>query len=79
VPAGKLKWNTGYYWTVQGYDGGMYSDATPYSLSVQVPEPVITSGLSQNSSDHGFDASIGNYTTSDTDASISTAGPSLDV
>ncbi|MFE7752624.1 LamG-like jellyroll fold domain-containing protein [Streptomyces sp. NPDC057428] len=79
VPAGKLKWGANYYWTVQGYDAGMYSDATPYALSVQVPQPVITSGLSQNSSDHGFDASIGNYTTSDTDASISTVGPSLDV
>lgn len=79
VPAGKLKWGANYYWTVQGYDAGMYSDAVPYALSVQVPQPVITSGLSQNSSDHGFDASIGNYTTSDTDASISTVGPSLDV
>ncbi|MFI7385966.1 LamG-like jellyroll fold domain-containing protein [Streptomyces sp. NPDC049813] len=79
VPAGKLKWGGNYYWTVQSYDAGLYSTATPYSLSVQVPQPVITSGLSQNSSDHGFDASIGNYTTSDTDASISTVGPSLDV
>ncbi|MER5181772.1 LamG-like jellyroll fold domain-containing protein [Streptomyces sp. NPDC002896] len=79
VPAGKLAWNKNYTWTVQAYDGGLYSPADPYAMSVQVPQPVITSGLSQNSSDHGFDASIGNYTTSDTDASISTVGPSLDV
>ncbi|WP_406170089.1 LamG-like jellyroll fold domain-containing protein [Streptomyces sp. NBC_00996] len=81
VPAGKLAWGKAYTWTVQAYDSttALYSPAEPYALSVQVPQPVITSGLSQNSSDHGFDASIGNYTTSDTDASISTVGPSLDV
>ncbi|MFL4949989.1 LamG-like jellyroll fold domain-containing protein [Streptomyces sp. MMS24-I31] len=81
VPAGKLAWGKSYSWTVQAYDSAtnLYSPADPYQLSVQVPQAVITSGLSQNSSDHGFDASIGNYTTSDTDASISTVGPSLDV
>ncbi|MFJ8136846.1 LamG-like jellyroll fold domain-containing protein [Streptomyces sp. NPDC096013] len=81
VPAGKLAWGKNYTWEVQAYDAttALYSPADPYELSVQVPQPVITSGLSQNSSDHGFDASIGNYTTSDTDASISTVGPSLDV
>ncbi|WP_189934545.1 LamG-like jellyroll fold domain-containing protein [Streptomyces aurantiogriseus] len=81
VPAGKLAWGTSYSWTVQAYDSAtnLYSPATPYEISVQVPQTVITSGLSQNSSDHGFDASIGNYTTSDTDASVSTVGPSLDV
>ncbi|WP_307043570.1 LamG-like jellyroll fold domain-containing protein [Streptomyces achromogenes] len=81
VPAGKLAWGKNYSWTVQAYDAttALYSPADPYEISVQVPQTVITSGLSQNSSDHGFDASIGNYTTSDTDASISTVGPSLDV
>ncbi|MEW2134469.1 LamG-like jellyroll fold domain-containing protein, partial [Streptomyces sp. NPDC005435] len=81
VPAGKLAWGKSYSWTVKAYDPTtkLYSPATPYELSVQVPQAVITSGLSQNSSDHGFDASIGNYTTSDTDASVSTVGPSLDV
>ncbi|MEU2286011.1 LamG-like jellyroll fold domain-containing protein [Streptomyces sp. NPDC013178] len=81
VPAGKLAWGKSYSWTVQAYDSAtnLYSPADPYEISVQVPQTVLTSGLSQNSSDHGFDASIGNYTTSDTDASISTVGPSLDV
>ncbi len=71
VPAGKLAWGgKNYTWAVQAYDPTtkLYSPATLYALSVQVPQPVITSGLSQNSSDHGFDAAIGNYTTSDTDA-----------
>ncbi|MEU9450634.1 LamG-like jellyroll fold domain-containing protein [Streptomyces sp. NPDC048277] len=81
VPAGKLAWNKSYTWTAQAYDSttGLYSTATPYAMSVAVPQTVITSGLSQNSSDHGFDATSRNYTTNDTDASISTVGPSLDV
>ncbi|UXY20240.1 LamG domain-containing protein [Streptomyces cynarae] len=81
VPAGKLAWGKSYTWAVQAYDSAtnLYSTATPYAMAIEVPQRVITSGLSQNSSDHGFDASIGNYTTSDTDASISTVGPSLDV
>ncbi|MBY8876850.1 LamG-like jellyroll fold domain-containing protein [Actinacidiphila acidipaludis] len=79
VPAGKLKWGQTYSWTVQSYDASLYSGATYYAMSIQVPQPLVTSGLSQNSSDHGFDPSIGNYTTSDTDATISVAGPSLDV
>lgn len=80
VPSGKLKWGQTYYWAVQAYDGALYSAAGSWSsLTVQVPQPAITSSLSQNSSDHGFDPSIGNYTTSDTDASVSTVGPALDV
>ncbi|MYS21865.1 RHS repeat-associated core domain-containing protein [Streptomyces sp. DvalAA-14] len=79
VPAGKLKWGQTYQWTVQSQDAGLLSEATWYALSVEVPQPLITSGLSQNSSDHGFDASIGNYTTDDTDASVSVVGPGLDV
>ncbi|WP_405525514.1 LamG domain-containing protein [Streptomyces canus] len=81
VPAGKLAWNKSYTWTAQAYDSAtsLYSTPTPYAMTVQVPQTVITSGLSQNSSDHGFDATSRNYTTNDTDASISTVGPSLDV
>ncbi|MFC1438200.1 LamG-like jellyroll fold domain-containing protein [Streptacidiphilus sp. N1-10] len=80
VTAGKLKWGQTYEWTVQAYDGSAYSTAAAWaSLTPQVPQPVTTSSLSQNSSDHGYDASIGNYTTEDTDASVSVTGPSLDV
>ncbi|WP_370130910.1 LamG-like jellyroll fold domain-containing protein [Streptacidiphilus sp. EB103A] len=80
VPAGKLTWGHTYYWQVLSYDSSIWSASTGLrALSVQVPQPLITSGLSQNSSEHGFDSSIGNYTTSDTDATVSTAGPSLDV
>ncbi|MFG3229842.1 LamG-like jellyroll fold domain-containing protein [Kitasatospora sp. NPDC048194] len=80
VPAGKLSWGKTYYWQVQSYDAGIWSPSNGlYALNIQVPQPLITSGLSQNSSEHGFDASIGNFTTSDTDADVSTAGPPLSV
>lgn len=80
APAGKLAWGSTYYWTVQAYDGTDYSAAPPWSsVTVQVKQPLITSGLAQNGNAHGFDPSIGNYTTSDTDADISGAGPALQV
>ncbi|WP_099343683.1 MULTISPECIES: ricin-type beta-trefoil lectin domain protein [unclassified Actinoplanes] len=79
VPAGKLDWGQTYSWTVQAYDGTNYSvDPQYYQLSVQVPQPAVTSSLSQNPG-HGFDASIGNYTTSVTDADVATAGPPLSI
>jgi hypothetical protein len=54
--------------------------APPLSaLSIAVPQPVITSTLSQNSGGLGFDKSIGNYTTEATDAQVSSVGPARDV
>ncbi len=80
VPAGKLSWGQTYYWTVQDYDGFDYSSAiNAHYLTTQVPQPLITSTLAQNSEGHGFDQSVGNYTTSQTDANVQTAGPSLSV
>ncbi len=80
VPTGKLSWGKSYYWTVQAYDGTNYSlNNTWNSLTTTVPQPAITSNLSQNSDGHGFDGSIGNYTNSATDARVATVGPSLDV
>jgi hypothetical protein len=61
-------------------DGTFVSNQPPYSsLSIQVPQPAITSSLSQNNDDHGLDPSIGNYNISATDADVPTAGPSLSV
>jgi RHS repeat-associated protein len=80
VPASKLSYGQTYYWTVQANDGSA-SSAVPgwNAMSVQVPQPAITSSLSQNDSDHGLDPSTGNYTTSTTDADVPTVGPSLSV
>ena len=80
VPRGDLSWGQTYYWTVQDYDGVDYS-ATPKVnyFATPVPQPLITSGLSQNTSGPGFEPATGNYTTSATDAQVSTAGPALSV
>ncbi|MER7753210.1 LamG-like jellyroll fold domain-containing protein [Kitasatospora sp. NPDC097643] len=80
VPAGKLSWGQTYYWTVQSFDGiGYTPNPAWYALTTQVPQPVVTSKLSQNTDDHGLNPAVGNYTTKATDARISTPGPSLAV
>ncbi|REH51886.1 RHS repeat-associated protein [Kutzneria buriramensis] len=80
VPAGKLQFGQTYYWTVATSDGQAWSDWSAWTaLSIQVPQPVVTSSLSQNNGDHGFDPGIGNYTTSATDAEVQSAGPALAV
>ncbi|GAA2707818.1 LamG-like jellyroll fold domain-containing protein [Micromonospora olivasterospora] len=79
VPAGKLDWNKTYVYTVQVYDKATYSPVSPgYAFTTSVPQPLLTANLAQNSG-KGYDASIGNYTTSATDASVPTVGPSLSV
>ncbi|MFG2183231.1 LamG-like jellyroll fold domain-containing protein [Streptomyces abikoensis] len=80
VPAGKLKWGKSYYWEVQAFDGTNYSAGPNWQLmTTQVPQPAVTSSLSQNTDGHGYSPAIGNYTTSATDANVSTPGPSLTV
>ncbi|MEV4442893.1 DUF6531 domain-containing protein, partial [Streptomyces sp. NPDC049577] len=80
MPAGKLKWGKSYYWEVQSYDGTNYSAGPNWQLmNTQVPQPAVTSGLSQNTDGHGYSPAIGNYTTSAVDANVSTPGPSLTV
>jgi RHS repeat-associated protein len=80
VPSGDLTWGQDYYWTVQAYDGTNYSPGPVWNaLPIQVPQPLVTSSLSQNSGKQGFDPAIGNYTNEATDAQVSTAGPSLSV
>ena len=79
VPAGNLAWNKSYLYTVQVFDKAGYSAVSPaYAFTVSVPQPIITSNLAQNSG-KGFDPSNGNYTTSATDASVATVGPSLSI
>jgi len=80
VPAGALSWGQTYYWTVQDYDGLDYSPAATVSyFSTPVPQPLITSQLSQNSTAPGFNSQTGDWTTSATDASVATAGPALEI
>ncbi|WP_170154255.1 LamG-like jellyroll fold domain-containing protein [Actinoplanes italicus] len=80
VPAGKLQWNESYYWTVLVRDGLADNSryATKHLLVTPVPQPSVTSSLSQNSG-QGFDPVIGNYTTSARDAMVNTVGPPLEI
>ncbi len=79
VPSGKLTWANTYVWQVRAYDGKAYSPWEQSSLATTVPQPPVTSNLSQNTDGHDFDPSVGNYTTSDTDADVQTVGPSLSI
>ncbi|MCX4609675.1 LamG-like jellyroll fold domain-containing protein [Streptomyces mirabilis] len=79
VPSGKTAWGSSYLWQVRSYDGVAYSPWTQSEITAVVPQPAVTSGLSQNTDGHDFDPSAGNYTTSDTDADVKTVGPSLSV
>ncbi|MGW2696099.1 LamG-like jellyroll fold domain-containing protein [Streptomyces sp. NPDC001296] len=80
IPAGKLTWGKAYLWEVQAFDGTNYSPGPQWQqFTTQVPQPVVTSGLSQNTDGHGYNPAVGNYTTSATDANVATPGPSLTV
>ncbi|MEU4163805.1 ricin-type beta-trefoil lectin domain protein [Actinoplanes sp. NPDC026670] len=80
VPAGTLVWGENYYWSVQVDDSlaNNIKYAVKHLLTTPVPQPAITSALSQNSG-QGFDPAIGNYTTSARDAMVATVGPPLEV
>jgi RHS repeat-associated protein len=82
VPAGKLQWSKTYYWWVQSYDGWAASPdpanvAYYIPLSTPPPQPLVTSGLSQDGGGRGFEPSAGNYTTEAMDAQVATTGPAL--
>lgn len=78
-PPGLLVWNKIYGWTAAVTDGELQSPpAAPSYFTPTVAQPRVTSTLGQNN-DQGFDPHIANYTTSDTDAQVSTHGPPLAV
>ncbi|WP_194235870.1 LamG-like jellyroll fold domain-containing protein, partial [Streptomyces sp. CB01881] len=83
VPPGKLAWHSSYLWNVKVSDhGGESPFSGTASFSTQVQQPVITSHLGGAVGDGAgrpFDAKVGNYTTSATDADIKSIGPVLSV
>ncbi|MEU6278871.1 DNRLRE domain-containing protein [Streptomyces sp. NPDC047028] len=83
VPAAKLTWGKEYVWRVKARENGLETPLSPfYTFTTAVEQPAITSHLgSQGPGADGreVDPGIGNYTTSDTDATVSTAGPGLTV
>jgi large repetitive protein len=78
VPAGTLKWGQLYQWAVEAFDGALWSQPSPIRyFTTAVPQPPVTSKLSQNVGGRGYEPGIGNYTTSATDADVATVGPAL--
>ncbi|MFE1507986.1 LamG-like jellyroll fold domain-containing protein [Streptomyces sp. NPDC058726] len=83
VPAGKLTWGRQYLWRVKARENGKSTPLSPfYSVTTAVEQPAITSHLgAQGLAADGreVDPGIGNYTTTDTDATVATVGPGLTV
>ncbi|XVQ07245.1 DUF6531 domain-containing protein [Spirillospora sp. CA-255316] len=82
VPEGKLKWSQEYYWSVWTTDsGGQMTESPLYLIKTAVAQPAITAQLT--GADEGEDGGpevnpqVGNYTTTETDATIATVGPPL--
>ncbi|OLB80191.1 MAG: hypothetical protein AUI14_07570 [Actinobacteria bacterium 13_2_20CM_2_71_6] len=79
LPTPTLVLGKNYLWYGSVKDAvGAVTTSQVYSFRVEAAQPPITSHLSQNS-DRGLDPSIGNYTTSATDANVLTAGPALSI
>jgi len=80
LPPGVLQWGKTYLYAAKIDDFSSSGPAAPvtYAFSTQVPQPMSTATLAQNGG-KGYEASTGNYTTSDTDAQVTTAGPALAV
>ncbi|MEV6382702.1 DNRLRE domain-containing protein [Streptomyces sp. NPDC051773] len=83
VPAGKLKWGKQYVWRVKSRESGVEGPLSPYyTFTTAVEQPAITShlgGQGLGGSGREVDPGIGNYTTTDTDATVATVGPGLTV
>jgi large repetitive protein len=78
VPANLLQWNKTYIYTVQIDDFSSSSPAIQHAFTTVVPQTTVTANLAQNGG-KGYEANVGNYTTSDVDAQVSAVGPPLTV
>ena len=80
VPAGTLTWGKNYLYMVQVDDRSSIGPANPvpFVFSTTVPQQLVSSSLAQNGG-KGFEGSVGNYTTRDVDAQVTTVGPALSI
>ncbi|MCS0637858.1 YnfC family lipoprotein [Streptomyces sp. LP05-1] len=76
VPAGRLKWGKTYLWRGFVKDASTEVPTAQLALITAVPQPEITSRLSEAQGQE-FDANVGNYTTRAVDASLAGVGPDL--
>ncbi|GFJ92634.1 RHS repeat-associated core domain-containing protein [Phytohabitans rumicis] len=79
VPAGTMTWGQEYFWSVSVTDGSQTTSSPLYAIRPAVAQPAITSHLSGADAGREFSQSVGNYTTTVTDASVPVIGPPLSV
>ncbi|MBW1597815.1 DNRLRE domain-containing protein [Streptomyces sp. JJ38] len=81
VPAGKLGWGEQYVWRVKAREATVEGALSPYyPFTTAVEQPAITSHLGgAGAGGREVDPRIGNFTTTDTDATVATVGPALTV
>jgi RHS repeat-associated protein len=73
VPSAQMQWNTPYSWTVTATVNGASTKVGPVTLTPEVPQPDITSGLGGQA----FSPQAGDFTTGAADAAVASAGPPL--
>ncbi|WP_316744444.1 DNRLRE domain-containing protein [Streptomyces sp. MK7] len=83
VPASTLTWGKQYIWRVKARENGLETPLSSfYTFTTAVEQPAITShlgGQGPGADGREVDPAVGNYTTTDTDATVATAGPGLTV
>ncbi len=84
APVNMLSWGEQYVWRVQVREADVEGPRSPYyPFTTAVEQPAITSHLGGGGTLGGdggeADPRIGNYTTTDTDAQVASAGPALTV
>src|SRR5580658_754242 len=77
VPGNDLQWGQTYSWYVQDFDGLEFGTSAVSVFSTQVPQPDVSGG--QNEGAQGISPGSSSYTTSVTDADVSTVGPALSI
>ncbi|MFI9584075.1 DNRLRE domain-containing protein [Streptomyces sp. NPDC052236] len=76
VPAGRLKWGKTYLWRGFVKDATTEVPTAQVALVAAVPQPEITSRLSEAQGKE-FDPNVGNFTTAAVDAPVAGVGPEL--
>ena len=78
VPENELTWGQVYYWQAVDCDGLEEGGSAPTYLTTQVPQPTVGQA-GQNGGAQGISPGSSDYTSSVTDAQVSSVGPSLSV
>lgn len=76
TPPTPMTWNEPYLWTVRATTNGVSTTIGPVTITPQVPQPQITSGLG-GSAGKAYEPQSGNFTTGATEAAVTVAGPPL--